>query len=181
MQRLKKVIFSLAIICFVFGALTALTAKVNSPIHGSKIDYRKSSENKPYPDVKKYPHMWIHVNLKKQRVYLMNDNDKLYTMYCSSGANNATPTGTYHIEDLRGDKFYSESEKAGGRYYVAWKGSDFLFHSVPIDGQGHYIKSQAKYLGKKPMSHGCIRLSVPDAKWMSSNIPTGTEVKITKD
>ena len=148
----------------------------------AKIDYRKPSENKPYQDVQKNPGMWIHVNLKKQRVYLMsNKNKKLYTMYCSSGAHNATPTGTYHIEDVRGDTFYNQEEKAGANYYVAWKGNDFLFHSVPINDKGQYDKKQASYLGKKPMSHGCIRLSIPDSQWMYKNIPTGTKVVISKD
>ncbi|WP_407658124.1 L,D-transpeptidase [Limosilactobacillus caecicola] len=153
-------------------------------LHNTKaatIDYRKPSENKPYPDVQKNPGMWIHVNLKKQRVYLMSSKNKvLYTMYCSSGAHNATPTGTYYIEDLRGETFYNQEEKAGANYYVAWKGNDFLFHSVPINSKGQYDKKQASYLGKKPMSHGCIRLSVPDAKWMYKNIPTGTKVVISK-
>lgn len=85
-----------ALLMMIWGG-TAGSAKA------AKIDYRKPSENKPYPDVQKNPGMWIHVNLKKQRVYLMsNKNKKLYTMYCSSGAHNATPTGTYHIEDVRG-------------------------------------------------------------------------------
>lgn len=175
----KKIIISLVIAfvsCFSFAWIT------NTSAHAAQIDYRKPSESKPYPDVQKNPNMWIHVNLKKQRVYLMSDhNQTLYTMYCSSGANNATPTGTYHIEDVRGDTFYNQSEKSGANYYVAWKGNDFLFHSVPINEKGKYDKKQAAELGKKPMSHGCIRLSVPDAKWMYKNIPTGTKVVITKD
>ena len=178
-----KTIFKKLIISFTvaFVACVNLAGMVNT-VHAANVDYRKPSESKPYPDVQKNPNMWIHVNLKKQRVYLMSDNNKtLYTMYCSSGANNATPTGTYHIEDLRGDTFYNQSEKAGANYYVAWKGSDFLFHSVPINDKGQYDKKQAAELGKKPLSHGCIRLSVSDAKWMYQNIPTGTKVVVTKD
>lgn len=178
MIKFKKFILAsvLLLIAF-FGIFTGYHLNASA----AKINYMKPSENKPYPNVQKNPGMWIHVNLKKQRVYLMsNKNKKLYTMYCSSGANNATPTGTYHIEDIRGDTFYNEQEKAGANYYVAWKGSDFLFHSVPINAQGQYDKKQASYLGKKPMSHGCIRLSVADAQWMYRNIPTGTKVVISK-
>lgn len=176
-KSLKNIILALVI-----ALVASISLGGNLNAHAAKIDYRKPSENKPYPDVNKYPHMWIHVNLKKQRVYLMNGKKhKLYTMYCSTGANNATPTGTYHIEDARGDTFYNDKEKCGAHYYVAWKGNDFLFHSVPINSKGHYIKSQAKCLGKKPMSHGCIRLSIPDAQWMYKTIPTGTKVVITKD
>lgn len=176
-----KTIFKKVILTVVLAVLGVAIFGGQLNAHAAKINYQKPSENKPYPNVQKYPHMWIHVNLKRQRVYLMNGKkDKLYTMYCSSGAHNATPTGTYHIEDIRGDTFYNQKEKSGANYYVAWKGNDFLFHSVPINSKGHYIKNQAKYLGKKPMSHGCIRLSIPDAQWMYKNIPTGTKVVITK-
>ncbi|MCT6848759.1 MAG: L,D-transpeptidase, partial [Apilactobacillus kunkeei] len=27
-------------------------------------------------------------------------------------------------------------------------------------------------------SHGCVRLSIPDAKWINSSVPTGTKVVI---
>lgn len=177
-----KKLFHKLILTLTLAVIAVVSVGGSLNAHAAKIDYRQPSENKPYPDVQKYPHMWIHVNLKKQRVYLMNGKkQKLYTMYCSTGAHNATPTGTYHIENLRGDTFYNQEAKSGGNYYVAWKGNDYLFHSVPIDSKGHYIKSQAKYLGKKPMSHGCVRLSIPDAKWMYKNIPTGTKVVVSKD
>ncbi len=98
-----------ALLMMIWGG-TAGSAKA------AKIDYRKPSENKPYPDVQKNPGMWIHVNLKKQRVYLMsNKNKKLYTMYCSSGAHNATPTGTYHIEDVRGGYLLQPRGKGGSQ------------------------------------------------------------------
>ena len=83
-----KTIFKKLIISFTvaFVACVSLAGMVNTA-HAANIDYRKPSENKPYPDVQKNPNMWIHVNLKKQRVYLMSDHNKtLYTMYCSSGA-----------------------------------------------------------------------------------------------
>ena len=33
-------------------------------------------------------------------------------------------------------------------------------------------------LGRTQGSHGCIRLSVPDSKWIMDNIPNGTKVVI---
>ncbi|WP_295746427.1 L,D-transpeptidase [uncultured Limosilactobacillus sp.] len=175
MRFIKRLLaFAIAVVttcCFT----TAVNAK---PVH---VDYLKPSENKPYPNVQQYPQMWVHVDIKRQRVYLMShQNKKLYTMYCSTGKHNATPTGTYHIEDIRGEHFYSSAEKCGGNYYVAWKGNDYLFHSTPVDAHNHYIKKEASYLGRKPASHGCVRLTVPDAKWFYQNIPTGTTVVITK-
>ena len=39
-----------------------------------------------------------------------------------------------------------------------------LLHSVPIDASGDYIEEEAEELGQKANSHGCIRLTVADAK-----------------
>ena len=50
---------------------------------------------------------------------------------------------------------------------------------MPTDENGNYITSEAKKLGKKASSHGCVRLSVADAKWLYNNVTTGTKVVIT--
>ncbi|WP_367341889.1 L,D-transpeptidase [Limosilactobacillus sp.] len=151
------------------------------------IDYNKPSETKPYPDVNKYPGFWVKVSTKRQRVYIMSKSNKvLYTMYCSSGnlksKNTASPTGTYHIQAERGDYFYSASEHEGALNYVSWLDHGvYMFHSVPVDQNRHVIKSEAKKLGKSSGSHGCIRLSFPDSRWMNHNLPEGTKVVIEND
>lgn len=74
------------------------------------INWRLSSENKPYPDVNKYPNLWIHVSIAQQRVFLMTGNTVLYTMYCSTGMDRigaGTPRGTFHIQKERGLSFYN--------------------------------------------------------------------------
>ena len=148
-----------------------------------KDQWKKSSENKPYPDVDKHPNMWIKVSKKHERVYLIDNGKVLYTMYCSTGTGkNDTPTGTYHIQAERGTHFYNSKSGEGANYWVSWKNhGEYLFHSVPVDENGNYIKSEAQQLGKKANSHGCVRLSVPDAKWMYENIKEGTKVVITND
>lgn len=40
------------------------------------------------------------------------------------------------------------------------------------------IEKEAKHLGTKA-SHGCIRLTIPDAKWIYENIPEKTKVVIS--
>ena len=55
---------------------------------------------------------------------------------------------------------------------------EYLFHSVPTKADGSYNLREAANLGKSTGSHGCIRLSVPDAKWMEQNLPEGTKVVI---
>lgn len=147
-----------------------------------KINWQKPSENKPYPKVADYPKMWVKVSKAKQRTYLMNGSKILYTMYCStgSGRDRATPEGTFHIQAERGDFFYNQESGEGAKYWVSWKDHGvYLFHTVPTDSQGHFVESEAEKLGKNANSHGCIRLSVPDAKWFYENIKEGTKVVIT--
>lgn len=154
-----------------------------APAKAATINWKKPSQNKPYPDVNAHPDMWIKVSEAKQRVYLIDHGKTLYTMYCStgSGGDRATPTGTYQIQSERGDHFFNQASGEGANYWVSWKDHGiYLFHSVPVDAQGNYIPSEAKELGKKANSHGCIRLSVPDAKWMYQNIKVGTKVVIAK-
>lgn len=144
--------------------------------------WQHSSEQRAYPDVNQYPKLWILVSKKRQRVYLINHGHVLYTMYASTGTgkDNNTPTGNYHIQAERGNTFYNAKSGEGARYWVSWKNhGEYLFHSVPINSRGQYIISEAQELGNTANSHGCVRLSVPDAKWMYQNIKQGTKVVIT--
>lgn len=145
--------------------------------------WQHSSERHAYPDINRYPRLWILVSKKKQRVYLINHGHVLYTMYASTGTGkNNTPTGTYHIQAERGLSFYNAKSGEGARYWVSWKNhGEYLFHSVPVNRRGQYIISEARSLGQTANSHGCVRLSVPDAKWMYQNIPQGTKVVITNN
>ncbi|QMU08116.1 L,D-transpeptidase [Levilactobacillus suantsaii] len=146
------------------------------------INWRKPSEKKPYPNLKKYPHAHLLVKTSRQRVYVMAGKKVLYTMYCSTGKGRyKTPTGTFHIQAERGKSFFNWNSGEGGRYWVSWKGHGiYLFHTVPINSKGHYIKKEAKHLGKSAASHGCVRLSVSDAKWVYNHVPYGMKVIIHK-
>lgn len=175
------------------GLIVLFTLLIGTPVHAAShmrtpIDYRKSSETVPYPDINKLNNPWIKVKISKNRAYIMNGKQTAYTMYCSAGQYenknghkvSATPTGTYAIENERGSSFYNPAAKSGGNNYVSWHDhGTYLFHSVPIDKNGHYIKSQAKLLGKQPASHGCVRLSIPDSKYMMQ-MPVGTKVVVEK-
>ncbi|WP_261810298.1 L,D-transpeptidase [Levilactobacillus humaensis] len=146
-----------------------------------QINWREPSEDKAYPNLKSYPNAWLDVNTSKQRVYVRSGNKVLYTMYCSTGTgkDNATPHGTYYIQAERGKFFYNQNSGEGAKYWVSWKDHGiYLFHSVPTDKNGNYIESEAKQLGKTAASHGCVRLSVADAKWVYTNVPYGMKVVI---
>lgn len=165
------------------------TSTSESKTMRTPIDWQKSSETKPYPDLDQVNDFWVKVDLKKNRTYLMSGDNVIYTMYSSGGSyhhdeesgkyESYTPTGTFYIEPERGDSFYNASLNEGANNWVSFKDHGiYLFHSVPTDATGNYNVKEAKKLGKKAASHGCIRLSVPDSKWMSENLKTGTKVVI---
>lgn len=141
--------------------------------------YNSASEKKKYPDLYKYPKAWIDVDITTQRVYIKDGKTNLYEMYSSTGKHDTTPRGTYHIQNERGDFFYTAPLKLGAYYYVSFLNhGEYLFHTTPTDEQGTYVKSIAKTLGREPSSHGCVHLSVPDCKWIYENVPSGMKVVI---
>lgn len=120
----------------------------------------------------------IEVSIAKQRVYIYDSTGLIYTMVCSTGlpGGTATPTGNFAIQAEKGLSF--GGSLGGARYWRSFLGHGvYLFHSVPINGSGNYILSEAYKLGQRA-SHGCIRLSVPDAIWFYYGIPYNTPVKI---
>ncbi|MDH5107323.1 MULTISPECIES: L,D-transpeptidase [Lentilactobacillus] len=146
------------------------------------INWKKSSENLPYPMIKKYHKIWIYVSIRKQRMYIINKNKIIYTMYISTGIQDrthATPRGVYHVQSERGKYFYSPSEKEGAYYWVSWLDhGKYLFHSVPTNKNKTFVKKTIKDLGVRPSSHGCVHLSLSDSKWIYQNIKYGTKVVI---
>ena len=90
---------------------------------------------------------------------------------CSPGKS-STPTvkGTYTVKA----KGYSFGRGYTCYYYTQFYG-DYLFHSV-LYRQGTF-KIMDGRLGQK-LSHGCVRLSLGNAKWMYKNIPRNTKVYI---
>jgi lipoprotein-anchoring transpeptidase ErfK/SrfK len=144
------------------------------------VNWKKSSETKDYPNLDKYPDAFLKVSIAKQRVYVMNGKKTLYTMYASTGSDESpTPTGTFKIQAERGDFFYNAASDEGAKYWVSFKNHGvYLFHTVPTDKNGKFLEDEAKQLGKEAQSHGCVRLSVPDAKWIYEKVPEGMKVEI---
>lgn len=119
----------------------------------------------------------IYVSLSDQNVKVLDKKGRVVKSFvCSSGKKgDETPTGTFTIQK-RGEKFYSKRLGEGAYYWTQFQGN-FLFHSVPFDGNRRMEPEEAAKLGT-PASHGCIRLATEDAKWIYDNIPKGTEVVI---
>ncbi|MFT8323085.1 MAG: L,D-transpeptidase [Bacillus sp. (in: firmicutes)] len=145
------------------------------------IDWNAPS-NGSYPTLDKSKSIWIDVSVNDQKVYIKDGDATLYTMTASTGIDtnddNSTPKGIYYIEPERGEWFFSSGYGEGAEYWVSWKNhGEFLFHSVPMNGNKQVIEEEAKKLGEKA-SHGCIRLTIADAKWIYEHIQTNTKVVI---
>ena len=124
----------------------------------------------------------IQVNKKKNVVTIYaKDGDRGYiipvkAMICSTGE--ATPTGTFYTPNrwrwlrMMGDTW--------GQWVTQIKG-DYLFHSVYYWSQNNNDLSVGAYnnLGKT-CSHGCIRLTAADAKWIYDNCKLSTKVIINE-
>lgn len=128
------------------------------------------------PDLAQYPAISVDVSIPEQKVYVKSNGQSIYTMTASTGMDDATPRGTYTV-GARGTHFYNASEGMGADYWVRFYGP-YLFHSVPT-GQnfGEYLEDEGAKLGR-PASHGCVRLSIADAKWLYDQLPEGTPVTI---
>lgn len=120
----------------------------------------------------------INVNLDNQKTYVYKKKNNSWNLVrtcpCSTGISGEdTPCGSFYTQE-RGDWFFSQKFQQGGKYWTQITG-DILFHSVPFSSDK---KTILDYTLNKPASHGCIRLSVNDAKWIYSNIPKGSKVII---
>lgn len=132
-----------------------------------------------YPDVTRTPITSVRVDLSEQRTYLLSGDSVIYTMVSSTGMDGSTPVGEYHVT-TRGAHFYNPSEQMGADWWVGFIDSTYLFHTVPTtEAAGDYIESEAVKLGQ-PASHGCVRLTVSDAKWLYDSLPAATPVSIVE-
>ena len=103
-------------------------------------------------------------------------NVPVKAMICSSSAGGVTPSGTFTIQRLQA--WRELMGPVWGQYCSRITGN-YLFHSVWYYQNGNpNTQSVAQYnnLGKS-VSHGCIRLTVADAKWIFDNC-NGSAVRV---
>ena len=126
----------------------------------------------------------IIVDIGDQRVYVGKWNGSAYKdlvkkFKCSTGKDSTpTPLGTYQAGGRAGGEWYYFKDF---NCYAKWATrivGGILFHSVTYNSRKRPSGSVSS-LGRKA-SHGCIRLSVENAKWIYDNCPRGTTVVIQK-
>ena len=101
-------------------------------------------------------------------------------MLCSSGINNKTPIGTFKMQNYHVRFGLFANDGRCGQYWSQIN-NRIYFHTILYTKKdaSTYIEETYNKLGQ-PDSHGCVRLTVPDARWIYYNIAPGTEVEICK-
>jgi len=115
----------------------------------------------------------IWVCLDKQRVNVFTgsrDNWTLYRSFLTSTGKAKYPTPV-KVDRVNFKKLDYRIEGSHVRYFVEAVGSGF--HQWP-----NRRTPNRKYWGKRTVSHGCIRLSKADAKWLYDNVDVGTRIII---
>ncbi len=123
-------------------------------------------------------------------VYGKNDEgqyaveEKLFV--CSTGTEkNPTDPGLYSIFKKQYWGMLMGSPEDGIEnywgQYCSSIGNGYLFHSVPYRAKSGDMMTMSMYrnLGNRA-SHGCIRMTTADCKWIFDNCPYGTQVYVTE-
>ncbi len=128
----------------------------------------------------------LKIDTSKQRVYAYAWNkqtasysDLARTMVCSTGKDvTPTPKGTFTSTSPVARWGYFPKYDVWAQYLYRINGS-ILFHSVLYtdSNESSLIAGSLYKLGTKA-SHGCVRLSVEDAKWIYTNCAAGTTIKV---
>lgn len=124
----------------------------------------------------------LKIDTEKQTVTAYGWEDGEYTnavreMVCSTGLDDTpTPAGAYKATGPVARWCYFPTYDCWAQYAFRIKGG-VLFHSVLYQQpkESTLLEGSVKKLGRKS-SHGCVRLSVEDAKWIFENCTAGTTV-----
>ena len=119
-------------------------------------------------------------------VYGLDENNEhtviVRQMLCSTGTKkNPSDVGDWVLSGRKAKWCYFPTWGSHARYWTKINDS-IAFHSViynKVDTMALSVSSY-KHLGQRA-SHGCIRLTVADAKWIYDNVGEGTVVSIVED
>ena len=125
----------------------------------------------------------LKVSIAKQRVYAYApDANEEYTvlvrtMKCSTGTSgNDTPKGTYQGTTGPGARWHYFKEFYVWAQYAYYIQGNYMIHSVLYNSKGSSpTYGSVHNLGRRA-SHGCVRLSVENAKWVYENCPRRTKI-----
>ncbi|MCR5331903.1 MAG: L,D-transpeptidase family protein [Lachnospiraceae bacterium] len=101
-------------------------------------------------------------------------------MLCSSGGDNSpSPLGTFKMRSYRVRFGLFRNTDSYAQYWSLISGRIYFHTTLYSEHDGSTYTDTYKDLGTN-CSHGCIRLTVPDAKWIWYHCAPGTVVEIRK-
>ncbi len=123
------------------------------------------------------------VDISDRRVYVYRwtgagYGERINTLKCCVGApSTPTPLGTYQAGGAIGGRWYYFKDFDCYAQYATRIVGGILFHSVTYSRPNENSGGSTRSLGRAE-SHGCVRLTVSDAKWIYDNCPRGTTVVV---
>ncbi len=142
-------------------------------------------EDVRWPDIEKDYYIIVYKKncsvlvLKKDDYGKFNQIEKIFR--CSVGISNGhgTISGRFSVKSKHEWRMMNDGTYA--QYITQFKGH-YLFHSLPYLSMEKDSMMMEEYekLGTEA-SHGCVRLTVEDAKWIYDNAKEGTQVSVLND
>lgn len=118
----------------------------------------------------------IWISLDKQRVYIFRGTPKNWALVAEAPGGGIMKASSGAGESPTLDNTFCTY------YYIKWKkpAIDSMTWFSSFYGSGiHRFVGPGKYnMGKKPISHSCVRVTNNNAKWVFNNIPLKTRVWI---
>jgi lipoprotein-anchoring transpeptidase ErfK/SrfK len=123
--------------------------------------------------------------LSEQRAYFYTASRRLIaTLPVSTGARDQTPVGTFKVFSKSAQAFFTpapnERMKFMTRFTKGRQGDNIGFHGIPYKVTKNGDIPFYTPLGIAPVSHGCVRMRVADAKWVFENMKLGAVVAVVR-
>ncbi len=142
---------------------------------GQKLVVSGNSESSSASSTSSAGNFWVEVNLSKQKLYLWHGERIIFSCLVSTGTSRyPTPTGKFRVwgkflyDDMSG------GSKARGDYYYLPDVPYVIYYYKSYALHGTYWHGN---FGQR-MSHGCINLSTPDAKYLYQKLKIGDSVVV---
>lgn len=165
-----------------FAELAPTTIMSFSELVGDNGVYEDETEIPPLPSPDTYK-LVVNEYWQFATVFTRDANGE-YTvpiryMIVTTGADDTpTPGGTFHMDDNY-VRFGLFSVGVYGQYWRQITGSIYTHSLLYLHRNANSYTSSYSHLGRRG-SHGCVRMTVPDARWVYYNIAPGSVCEIVR-
>ncbi len=166
----------------VAGFVFCFTGITGQTVELSKCNKLSSDLHYFYSPIKDTLHLlgdvYISISLNDQIATVIRRNDTTVSFPISSGNANIskginTPTGLYTVQSKSTKALSKQFDNAELLNWVGFNGN-IGFHG--LSGSGYY-----NHLGKRPSSHGCVRISREDGERLFKKVKLGTPVLVFQE